>query len=202
MRAVIIAGGNVCREQLEKFLREDDYVICADSGFDRADGIKPDMLLGDFDSIAEFPPDVISEKFPVRKDFTDSELAVRYALEKGYRELLLFGFTGGRMDHTIANLGLLEYIQRHGGEGVIIDRNSEIHLLGKNCCLTGKPGDLVSILPLDEELRGVKTEGLEYALDKETLYRYECRGVSNVMTGYTCRIETAGGKGFVIKSND
>ncbi len=202
MRAVIIAGGNVCREQLGKFLREDDYIICADSGFDRAGDINPDMLLGDFDSIAEFPENVESERFPVKKDFTDSELAVRYALEKGYKELLLFGFTGGRMDHTIANLGLLEYIEKMGGEGIIIDRNSEIRLLGRSCRLSGKPGDLVSILPLDEELCGVRTEGLEYPLAGETLYRYECRGVSNVMTGNTCLIETAGGKGFVIKSND
>ena len=123
MRGVIICGGNV-GEYIKDYIKPDDYIICADSGYDRAKafGITPDIVIGDMDSTkeAEIPFEKIV--YPVRKDFTDSEIAVNYAIEKGFEEVLMFGMIGTRMDHTLASISLLSKLQN----AVIIDANNEI----------------------------------------------------------------------------
>lgn len=189
-------------EQLKSIVKAEDFVICADSGFDKCLGIHVDFLLGDFDSIKSVPENIDMEEFPVHKDFTDSELAVHHALERGYDELLLFGFIGTRFDHTAANLGLLKYIRTRGGMGCIIDSNNEIRLALEDNYISGKKGDIVSIVPYGTDLIGVSTSGLEYPLDNEDLYFDHCRGVSNVMTGEICRIRIKSGNGLIIKSKD
>lgn len=204
MRAVLFANGNpVCREKVRQWVRPEDTVICADGGLGLADklGFVPDVVLGDFDSL---PAGVEVQRqwlrYPVQKDFTDGELAVEYALEKGFEELLLIGFTGTRMDHTLANLFLLKKIAEHGRKAVILDDYNEIYLLTDTLALTGNAGDIVSILPLTEKLEGVVTEGLYYPLRKETLFFSQSRGVSNVMEGQQCRITAEKGYALVIRA--
>lgn len=204
MRAVLFANGNPVRTQkIREWLRPGDTIICADGGLGLAmgAGITPDVVLGDFDSLPE-GVEVQQEwlRYPVHKDFTDGELAVEYALEKGFEELLLIGFTGTRMDHTLANLFLLKKIADAGCKAVIIDDHNEIYLLTDTLTLTGNAGDIVSILPLTENLEGIATEGLYYPLKKETLSFSQSRGVSNVMEGHQCRITAEKGYALVIRA--
>ncbi|MBQ7986007.1 MAG: thiamine diphosphokinase, partial [Clostridia bacterium] len=112
MRGVIICGGNV-GEYIKDYIKPDDFVICADAGYDHAKkfGIKADVVIGDMDS-TKFT-DIAEEKriYPKRKDFTDSELAIMYAEEKGFERVLLFGMIGTRMDHSLANIGMLSRLK-------------------------------------------------------------------------------------------
>ncbi len=198
MRAVIIGGGAIGDyEKARKKILPDDYIICADAGYDHAVkmGIEPDILIGDLDSISAVPDDVELVKYPTRKDLTDSHIAMETAREKGYEDMLLLGFTGDRADHMLTNILMLTKFPG----AVIADDNNEIRTVTDEAELCGKAGDTVSIIPVNGDLTGITTEGLEYPLRGETLYCGESRGVSNVMTADKCRISCDGGIGLIIK---
>lgn len=198
MRAVIIGSGSIKDyEYIKSKIRSDDYIICADGGYDHALklGVTPDILIGDFDSVKELPDETEKIKYPVRKDFTDGELAVRYAVEHGYDDVLLIGMTGDRADHTITDILLLSQCKN----GCVLDDNNEIYMLKGNIKIAGKAGDTISIVPVGGDLEGITTENLEYPLSNETLYFGESRGVSNVMCGESCSITARKGIGLIIK---
>ncbi len=199
MRGVIICGGNV-GEYIKNYIKPDDFVICADSGYDHAKkfGITPDIVIGDMDS-TKFT-DIAEEKmlYPKRKDFTDSELAIMYAMEKGFERVLLFGMIGSRMDHSLANINMLPRLKN----AVIIDENNEIYFAENEFSLSGKPGDIISIIPFKEDLLGVTTNGLDYPLKNGTIQCGTSLGVSNVMLDNTFSIQIEKGGAFIIRSKD
>ena len=197
MRAVIICNGSINDyEYIKSKIHPDDYIICADGGYIHAMkmNIKPDIVIGDLDSSPEIE-DVSIMKYPVRKDYTDGEISIRYAMDNGYDDILILGATGDRMDHTMTDIFLLTLCKN----GCLIDDNNEIYLIRNHLEVYGKKGDTVSILPINGDLEGITTEGLEYPLKNETLYFGKSRGVSNVMENDTCCIETARGLGLLIK---
>lgn len=198
MRAVIIGSGSIRDyEYIRSKIRSDDYTICADGGYDHAVklGITPDILIGDFDSVLKLPEETKKIKYPARKDFTDGEIAVRYAVEHGYDDVLLLGMTGDRADHTITDILLLSQCKN----GCILDDNNEIYMLRSSITISGQAGDTVSIVPVGGDLDGVTTENLEYPLNNEALHFGESRGVSNVMCGNSCTVTVKNGIGLVIK---
>lgn len=198
MRAVIICGGDV-GAYINDYIKSDDFVICADSGYDRAKkfGITPDVVLGDMDSVKNnYPENAII--FPVRKDATDSELAVNYALEHGYKNAILFGMIGTRMDHSLANLTLLNRFKK----GCIINSNNEIYFVKNSITLSGNPGDVISIIPYPGDVSGVTTKGLDYPLSDGKIAAGTSLGVSNAMVGDECTITISDGTAFVIRSRD
>ena len=198
MRAVIIGGGYIGdHAYIKSKIKPDDYIICADAGYDHAVkmGIEPNILIGDFDSIADLPEDKEKIKYPTRKDFTDGEIAVKYALEHGFDDILLLAMTGDRADHTITDILLMTQCEN----ARMIDDNNEIYILKKSLKISGKKGDTLSIVPIGGDVEGIETQGLEYPLNRETLYFGESRGVSNVMTENECTITAEKGIGLVIK---
>ncbi len=199
MRGVIICGGNV-GEYIKNYINPDDFVICADSGYDHAKsfGITPHIVIGDMDSTKY--SDIAEEKvlYPKRKDFTDSELAIMYAVEKNFESVLLFGMIGTRMDHSLANIGMLSRLKNAS----LIDENNEIYFAEGEFSLNGKPGDIISIIPFREDLLGVTTDGLDYPLENGTIKCGTSLGVSNIMTKSTCRITIEKGRALIIRSKD
>lgn len=201
MRAVIICGG-YADEYIKKYIRNGDFVICADSGYDYAlkFGIEPDIIVGDMDSVKASTEEKKRIVYPTHKDYTDSELTVLYAKEHGFSEIIMFGMIGSRMDHTMANISLLK--QLNGLDAVIIDGHNEIRYTDSDITIQGNPGDTVSVIPFEGDCEGVCTYGLEYALKDGTVKSGTSLGVSNVMTGNQCRITIKKGKAFVIRSRD
>ena len=108
-RCVIIGGGDCSAEILKKNISAEDFIICADSGFDIAteSGFSPDLLIGDFDSIKAIPDNVNKITLPVEKDVTDTVAAFNEGVERGFNSFILFGGTGGRFEHTFANISLM-----------------------------------------------------------------------------------------------
>lgn len=201
MRAVIICGGFV-GEYIRRYVRADDYVICADSGYDRAAefGIEPDIIIGDMDSVHADTENKKRVVYPTHKDCTDGELTVIYAREHGFDEVLMFGMIGSRADHTLANISLLK--QLIGVNAVIIDEKNEIRCTDGTVELCGNKGDIVSLIPFEGDCTDVSNEGLEYPLSHATVKSGTSLGVSNVMTGKKCRITIGKGKAFIIRSRD
>ena len=201
MRAVIIGNGSITDyDYIKSKIRPNDFIICADGGYNHAVklGVKPDIIIGDFDSATGYENEESVIRYPVRKDFTDGELAVEYAREKGCDSVVLLAMTGDRADHTITDILLLAKCEN----GVLIDDNNEIYILKtteKKLEISGNTGDTVSIVPINGDLEGIVTKGLEYPLNDETLYFGKSRGVSNVMTADICEITAKNGMGLVIK---
>jgi thiamine pyrophosphokinase len=203
MRAVIFANGILERPDLAAgFLRPDDDIISADGGLHhvRKLGLVPNLLIGDLDSIDQQDKDWLTERqvevrrYPVDKDFTDLELAIQAALERGSREILIVAALGGRLDQALANIALLSLPKLMDVNVALDDGLTEVHLITRRLSILGNAGDLVSLLPVDGSAEGVVTHDLKYPLKAETLTLGETRGISNVMLAKSAAVELARGK--------
>ncbi|MGI6005549.1 MAG: thiamine diphosphokinase [Christensenellales bacterium] len=193
MRAVIISGGRMADYTFAaSLIEEDDYIICADSGYlhARKMNLEPDAVLGDFDSLGHVPESGQVVRLSVRKDDTDTEGALRLAREKGFSRFLFLGCIGSRMDHTLANILLLTGCLRRGEDAWMVDEHNKITAIDAKIILDEPPGAIVSLVPLTT-CSGVNTFHMEYPLHDAALIPEESRGISNVTTargaGYTMK---------------
>ena len=191
MRIVVVASGALAPGD-ETWLDGADAVIAADGGATILDrlGLRPDRLVGDLDSVdvalagrlagAGVPVD----RHPVDKEASDTELAVRTALARGADGIDLLGATGGdRLDHELANLLLLADPALADVEIRAVVGPTSIRVLrgGETLALHGAVGDVVTLLPVGGDARGVTTSGLRWPLDAATLPLGSTRGLSNVV---------------------
>ena len=184
MRAVIISGGAVSDyDYVKAQIRPEDFIVCADSGYCHAlkMGVKPDVVLGDFDSIGDLPAAVPCLRFPSRKDLTDTELAIEYARGQGFRDFLLLAATGKRLDHGMTNILLLKTIMERGENATIIDEFNKIKMTDSRIELDEPTGSILSLVPLSD-CKGVTTQNLEYPLHEADMYVGRGLGVSNIVT--------------------
>ncbi|MCD7735226.1 MAG: thiamine diphosphokinase [Clostridiales bacterium] len=204
-RAVLIgsASGSIPSGLAER-IRPDDFIICADGGRELAEqlGLRPDWYVGDNDSGGR-PEGLPATLLPSEKDVSDMEMAVDQALQLGYRELLLMGCAGGRGDHHLANLGLLEQIDQRGGHGILLDRTNEVRFLGPGSYqIENRPKyHYLGLIPLDATVTGVTLTGVRYPLDDFTLRRGSTRSISNeILPGNTAGITIRDGHVYLIRS--
>lgn len=166
---------------------ENRYVICADGGYVLAKkmGIKPDVIIGDFDTLTSQPPseyEII--RHPVEKDDTDTMLAVKLALNRGYKHLVICGAVGGRLDHTIANIQTLRYILKHGAYGELAGDGNFITMQGPGVKVYSRmKGYYFSMFSYTEECTGITATGFKYPLKDAVLKNSFPLGVSNQVTG-------------------
>lgn len=166
------------------------HILCADGGALNAQkfGLKPQTIIGDFDSLgAEQVEELRSAgaeicRFPLEKDETDLELALRWAVDKGARAIVVLGALGGRFDQTLANLHLLALPSLQDIHIELVDGEEHIRLLrpGRHS-IEGRRGDTISLMPLGGRADGISTSGLKYPLRDESLEFGPARGISNVM---------------------
>jgi thiamine pyrophosphokinase len=219
--ALILADGDVpSRSELDRAWPgwDDtiDVVIAADGGARHARplGVTIDLWVGDGDSIraetlaALEATGVPLERSPRDKDESDTELAIRAAISRDHDGVLILGALGGRVDHALANIGLLAMPELVGRDAAILDADSRTVLIrapGPDGApverrLPGRPGDLVSLLPLGPDVDGVTTRGLAYALADEPLPIGRSRGLSNVRSSPDAAVVVRRGLLLVIES--
>jgi thiamine pyrophosphokinase len=188
-RTALIFGGApvVLAERLTKRLAQLDepFVVAADAGAETALrlGFVPDVVVGDFDSIDPAVlgqlQDITVESYPRDKNATDGQLAIERALSAEADELVLVGFLGGpRLDQELANVLLLTTLSV---ATTLVDGSNECRLVraGETWAWSAEPGEIVSLLPLGGDADGVRTHGLRWPLDNDTLIGGQTRGVSN-----------------------
>ncbi len=171
--------------------REGDYILAADGGYRHCltAGLTPDLLLGDFDSLENLPPALETQTFPVEKDDTDSMLAIKLGLEKGFKTFHLYGGTGGRMDHTLANLQGLGYLAQHSAQGYLYDETFVFTAIRNgSTTLPAREEGIFSVFCLGPEARGVSIRGAKYSLENGDLDAFFPLGVSNHFQGETVEI--------------
>lgn len=201
MRAVIFANGEL---NTPFNVNAQDIIIAADGGAHHCMklGLKPTVVIGDFDSLTQTELDqlksdgVLILKFPVRKDFTDLELALQYAEKLQVDEVVILGALGDRWDQTIANLMLAGAYRNQRIR--LVDGNQEFFYIRSNetFIINGIPGDTVSLIPLSGDANGITTRGLEYALNGESLKFGATRGISNQLV--SDRAEITLQEGFLL----
>lgn len=187
-------------------IRPEDFIICADGGYKHAERAKisPDMIIGDFDS-SEFPGNSAAEilRLPISKDDTDTFRCVKEALRRGFEEIVIFGGTGGRIDHSFANISLLSYIRSHGARGTLLDENNLLTLVSRGeTLIKGKKGERFSIFPFGCQSCTLSLSGFEYELNRGVLRADSPIGISNVITedcAYVCVYE---GQALIIFSKE
>lgn len=182
-RCVIFCAGGF--EKLARPIQKDDYILAADGGLAHLQklGLTPDGIIGDFDSLGYVPQN--SQVFPVEKDDTDSMLAVRKGLELGYKEFILYGaLDGPRLDHTIANLQTLLFLESQGAKGTLVGLKYLITTVKNGVLkLPLAESGIVSVFCLGEKARGVTIRGLKYGLENGQLNSSFPLGVSNHFVG-------------------
>lgn len=212
MKAVMIAGGSEpSRDILTEELRDAEFVICADKGIEvlYKNGLTPDMLVGDFDSI---DPEILNYYknkgsniivYPPEKNYTDSEIAFEKAIEEHRPDsICLLGCTGTRMDHVIGNIGLLNKALDKGIKAYMRDDNNYIFLIDKSTKLKNIFGKYISFQGFREDVVNFKIEGAKYDLTSHNLLFGDPLTVSNEFLNEYIKVSFSKGKVMVIYSED
>lgn len=186
---------------------EGDIVVCCDGGFDKSD--RCDVLIGDMDSIRS----LVAEKKPNAKgievvnldrdkDFTDGEAGLNYLLDKGVKDITIYGLDGGRLDHIIGNIGLMSYALEKGANSVVARCNNfTAYMLDKPTEINVEIGSTISISPFTDYVHIIKTKGLKYAINDGILKKNSSLSYSNLSTEKVVAIGVERGQCLVIVNN-
>ena len=210
MRAFIYTGGKIDASGITECPQNDDLVIAADSGYRNAAAmsVRPHILLGDFDSL---PREELNEAadgaevltVPSEKDFTDTQMAVNTAIKRGATELIIIGGLSGRLDHTLSNLGIFRHMKINGVRVTMTDGINRVGYLKNDSAIILRSNfKYLSLIALNEKVKGVTVEGCKYPLSNATLtdrYQY---AVSNEITGNCAFVSVKKGELLIIESRD
>lgn len=202
-RAVIFLNGDKADyARILGHIDEDTMLIGCDGGAQKILklGLKPQAVIGDFDSQDKtgLSPDIEIIEHPADKDYTDSEAAIRYAIDKGAEDVVLTGLSGSRIDHVLGNIYLLDKKDFAGTRLKIIEGNQEIYLIIGDTSIKGKKGDIISFIPINGEVRAISSAGLKYDLADYVLSLQGNSGISNEMTDDQARVSLKEGSLLLI----
>lgn len=212
MRICIILNGEIKDYKYIKniiYKNNYDYIICSDGGANHTYkmNIVPDYIIGDLDSIEENvikyykSKNVKFNKFPSKKDETDTELSIWLANKLNAKKIDLIGALGGRIDHTIANMNLLYYIRNKNIIPKIISEKEEVYIaIEEEIIIDGNKGDTISIIPIKGDAKGITLKNLEYPLENGIMEFSRPLGISNIMTNISCNIKVNEGSIIIIKN--
>lgn len=217
METVIIAGGDIQPEILEKYCQREQKqnLIAVDKGLEALYqiGIMPNHIVGDFDSvdteILKFYQDqkqIIFHQYNPQKDNTDTDIALRLATKKEQNssKITILGALGKRIDHTLSNIHILKYALQAKIPCQIIDKHNKIYLINESITLKKNEmnGRYISLIPLTTTVEGVTLKGFQYPLQDDILVIGESLGVSNEIIQDIAFIELKKGILIVIESKD
>ncbi len=211
MHAIIFANGDPPdRVTIDRWINRADMIIVADGGTRNAlaVGVQPHVIIGDLDSLTVGDRAWLERSgakfivYPSDKDYTDLELALRYALGQGAAEITLFCALGGRWDQSLANLMLLTLPELDHVRARIIDRGLSISVIRDRAELNGQAGDTLSLIALKGDAHGVTIEGCQYPLTDAVLPFGATLGISNVFTQSTATITVKDGIVLAVHSSN
>jgi len=216
----ILSGGRISTEWIRRLLEQRTYapVIAADRGLEACEALKlpVDYLLGDFDSVSQEvyqahrarilagEEHTVLTVYPSEKDATDTELAIRLALQLAPASITIVGATGTRLDHCFANLSLLMLPLEAGVPACILDEYNRVRLIRGTVRLQRRElyGPYISLIPFDNEVKGVTLSGFHYPLQDAVLPVGSSLGISNQPEAEQAEITLGSGRAWLIESRD
>lgn len=208
---LIVTGGSIDYDLLRSLMSDKKYIVGVDKGLEALYElkIKPDFVIGDFDSANECiramytnSPDAVF--LNPMKDFTDTHAAINYVLERKPKSITIVGGTGTRLDHTIANIGMLFYCLKAGVDAYIVDKNNRIQMVDSKLFLSKKNifGKYISCLPFTDTVKGVSLKGFVYDVDGIDMVKEDSIGVSNELREEEGQITVESGVLIVMETKD
>ena len=201
-RCVIVGGAELGRdEEIRAYLRGDDFFVYCDCGLrhETALGRAPDLIVGDFDSHED--PHAAAETIvlPHVKDDTDSFFAAQEGLRRGFRDFLLLGAVGARLDHTLGNLAVMQMLDAAGASVLLVDGYSEMEIVSGEAAVSDA-FPYFSLLPLGGAAEGVSVTGAKFPLREAVLRPDSSLGISNEpLPGETARIRVRSGRLLLVR---
>ena len=193
----VVGGGDFFKDRFCP--KKDDLVIAADAGYEflKNLGVTPHITIGDFDSLG-FVPNAKRIVLPTVKDDTDTGFAVKWAYDQGFRRFELHGCTGGRVDHTLANVQTIANLSRLGCD-VRMHGENEIYyaLTSGSLCFDQTAYGTISVFA-HGGVANVSIQGLEYELDRATLDPFFPLGVSNSFAARQSVITVHSGTALIV----
>lgn len=211
MKGLIVGNGEIENSDwLKETIKTIDYIICADGGANHLAniGLKPNLVIGDLDSVKRETlkflenEKVVIKKYPEEKDYTDTELAIKYLINKGVKEITFVGVIGSRLDHTLANIFLLKNLLDRGIKGKILNDKNTVYVVDEKIILERKENSFISIIPINTEGAVLTLKGFKYDTDREKFPFSSSYGISNEIIEDQGIIEVHKGICLVIISKD
>lgn len=200
-----IFGGYPCNSTFDFSLSDNDMIICADGGVKLAEslGVQPKLAVGDFDTINADDCCGKVECYPPEKDDTDMMIAIKTGFRLGFKDFVILGGIGGRLDHTFANIQALNYIADNGGRGQLLSDGEDVtvQLPGKMCYFK-ENYHYISIFSLTDICEGVYLRNLKFPLNNAVLSAGFPLGISNEFLTDSCCIELKKGRLLVIRAKN
>lgn len=214
-KAAIVTGGTLDREFVDRYMEKErfDLLIAADAGLEYFfESTKtPDVIVGDFDSVTEETRDYFLQKkdievrqFDPHKDYTDTELAFRTAIEKKSDEIHLLAATGTRLDHMLGTVRMLGLALEEGIPAYMADPCNRLRLIDRKTVLKKQTqyGKYVSLIPLTNEVTGITLRGFEYPLSDFTMKGFQALGISNEIVEEEAVVELKSGILILVEAKD
>lgn len=192
MKAVILCDGDIPEKTIiERELSDSDLFIAADGGAYQVQklDIQPDVIIGDLDSYKITGHETATVIKDEDQETNDLEKALSFALKKSADEVIVFGATGKRLDHTLKNLSVLLQFDPQFDSIVLIDNYAVMKIVQSPFKGTFEPGTILSLFPLSGKVEGITTKGLKYPLKNEDLENGIRDGSSNEAIEKTVEIE-------------
>ncbi len=214
VKTLVVSGGNIEKKCFDEVYSNNkfDYVIASDKGLEILDkyNIIPNYIIGDFDSISKkilnkyiYNKDIIVKELKPEKDYTDTHMAIKLAIELKSTNITTLGATGSRIDHVLSNVHILKEALDKEIECKIIDNKNEIQLINKTTITEKKQKyKYISLIPLTTKVEGVTLKGFKYPLFDSTLEIGHSIGVSNEQIEKKGVIDLKKGILILIKSKD
>ena len=201
-RVCFIVGAGDVDPSLRLALQEGDLLIAADGGWQTTVrmGLTPHMVVGDFDSLGSVPDHPNTVVLPTEKDDTDMYPAIRLGMDRGYNRFALYGGTGGRLAHTLANLQLLDHLSHKGCRGFLVgDGTVATAVTDSTLRFPEGMSGYLSLFCNSGTAREVTLTGLKYPLSRAQLTGSFPLGVSNeFLPGHSACVEVSGGTLLVL----
>ena len=208
MKSCIIVGGadisdyRIIKERLALELLKEPFVIFCDSGLRHSGplGLKPDLIVADFDSSEDPHLPVETIRLPREKDDTDTFYAAKEALKRGYESFTLIGVVGGRFDHSLGNISILLFLDNRGKCARIIDDHSEMEIIKEQPVYVEDSYEYFSLIAIAGCAEGMTIRNAKFPLEDGKInpeYQY---GISNeVLPGKKAMVSVGDGKLLLVK---
>jgi thiamine pyrophosphokinase len=193
---IFLNGDRSDMSAVKPYITADTVLIGCDGGAQHilALGHTPDVVIGDFDSFSgQGSQGTEYIRYPADKDVTDAELALSYAARQGYRDVIMVGLLGTRVDHLLGNIFLLTKRRFAKLNIRLIEGRQTIYLIRGYALIKGKKGDTISFMPIKGLPRVLSSRGLKYDLSQYRLSMQGNQGISNVLTRATAEVTMQSG---------
>ena len=215
MKTLIIAGGEICLSLLKKYCQtqKPQMIIAVDKGLEalHALNILPNHIAGDLDSVNQSliafyknNPQIILHQYQPKKDYTDTDIALKLAINLHSSHITILGGLGNRMDHSLANIHILVNALEANIPCEIIDEHNRIYLINNTHTIKKafSYGKYISLIPLTSSVEGLTLTGFQYPLTNATMTFGKSLGVSNEVIEEIAKIDLKSGILIVIESKD